>query len=308
MENVLLRAFSFIFIIALGYISKQAGLFKEGDHRILSKIVMNLTLPCALMASFSSAEKNPSMFIVAALGFLCTTLPMLFSFGLTRGKEKGLRAFAMLNGGGYNIGCFTLPFVQSFFGPSQVVMACMFDIGNAVMVTGGSYALASGLLKIDGQKSSARSIFKKLFSSVSFDTYLLLLALSLFHLSVPAPILAVIEPLANANAFLAMFMIGMMMNLRAPKGNGRYILLVLLQRLAFGALFACLAYFFAPFDQPTRWALAIVMFSPASSLAPVFTEKCGGDTGAAGFVGTLTALVGVTVITLLVLLMTGGSL
>ena len=305
MASVLLRALSFILIIAAGYFLKAAGIFKEGDHRLVSKIVMNLTLPAALICSFSSAQQDSAMFIVVILGLFCATIPQLFSFVITRGRAKGLRAFTMLNGGGYNIGCFTLPFVQSFFGPSQVVMACMFDVGNAIMVTGGSYALTSSLLKADNEGRSFRAILKKLFSSVPFDTYLLILALSVFHITVPPSVLTVLEPLSNANGFAAMLMIGMMMNLKVPKGNGRYIILVLGQRLAFAAVFACLALFFAPFDIQTRWALAILMFAPTSALAPVFTEKCGGDTGAAGFVNTLTVLIGVAIITVLVLFMNG---
>ncbi len=307
MENVLLRALSFILIIAAGYLFKVCGIFKEGDHRLVSKIVMNLTLPCALIYSFSSAEQDSSMLFAVVLGLLCATLPMLFAFFATASKPTGIRAFAMLNGGGYNIGCFTLPFVQSFFGPSQVVMACMFDVGNAIMVTGGSYALTSSLLRIGDDSTSPRAILKKLFSSVPFDTYLLILLLSLFQISIPAPVLTIVEPLSNANGFAAMLMIGMMMNLKVPKGNGRYIVMVVVQRLVFGAVFACLVFFLAPFPLETRWALAIVMFAPTSALAPVFTEKCGGDVGAAGFAGTLTVLIGVAIITILVVFMNSGA-
>ena len=105
MENVLLRALSFILIIAAGYLFKVCGIFKEGDHRLVSKIVMNLTLPCALIYSFSSAEQDSSMLFAVVLGLLCATLPMLFAFFATASKPTGIRAFAMLNGGGYNKMC-----------------------------------------------------------------------------------------------------------------------------------------------------------------------------------------------------------
>ena len=54
--------------------------------------------------------------------------------------------FYVFNLAGYNIGCFTLPFAQSFLGPFAVVATCMFDVGNSIMCTGGTYALTSGLV------------------------------------------------------------------------------------------------------------------------------------------------------------------
>ncbi len=100
---------------------------------------------------------------------------------LARKKSKKEKAFYMMNTSGYNIGAFTMPFVQSFLSPFCMVAACMFDVGNAIMCTGGSYALLSSTLLQEGkQRGRAASFFKKLFSSVSFDAYLLLLVLSFF--------------------------------------------------------------------------------------------------------------------------------
>ena len=50
---------------------------------------MNLTLPCALIYSFSSAEQDSSMLFAVVLGLLCATLPMLFAFFATASKPTG---------------------------------------------------------------------------------------------------------------------------------------------------------------------------------------------------------------------------
>ena len=78
--------------------------------------------------------------------------------------------FYVFNLAGYNIGCFTLPFAQSFLGPFAVVATCMFDVGNSIMCTGGTYALTSGLVHT-GEKYepvNLRSIAAKLLGSVPF--------------------------------------------------------------------------------------------------------------------------------------------
>ena len=35
---------------------------------------------------------------------------------------------------------------KAFLGPFAVVATCMFDVGNSIMCTGGTYALTSGLV------------------------------------------------------------------------------------------------------------------------------------------------------------------
>lgn len=61
MKEVLIKSLGFIIIMALGYILKKRGFFKKEDGLFLSKIVMNITLPAALIAGASS-NFNPSDF------------------------------------------------------------------------------------------------------------------------------------------------------------------------------------------------------------------------------------------------------
>lgn len=55
----------------------------------------------------------------------------------------------MLNCSGFNIGNFCFPVIQAFMGPSALVTASMFDIGNSVIVTAGSNVMTTSLLHID---------------------------------------------------------------------------------------------------------------------------------------------------------------
>ena len=43
-----------LLIVALGYLLKRRGVFQQGDARLLSRIIVNLTLPGALLSSFSA--------------------------------------------------------------------------------------------------------------------------------------------------------------------------------------------------------------------------------------------------------------
>ena len=62
----------------------------------------------------------------------------------------------MLNFSGYNIGAFTLPFIQNFLGSFGVIAICMFDVGNSISCTGGSYALTTMAINDSNEKNSER--------------------------------------------------------------------------------------------------------------------------------------------------------
>ncbi len=146
MGDILIKAFSFILIIAIGYSFKRIGVFGPKDYKIITKIIMNITLPCALVTGFANFKMDTSMLFIILLGFLGNIIMSFVGFVLARNKENKEKAFNMLNLAGYNIGCFTLPYVQSFMGAYAVGITSLFDIGNSIMCTGGTYALASVLL------------------------------------------------------------------------------------------------------------------------------------------------------------------
>ena len=61
MAEILMKAASFVAIIAMGYCLRRAGFFKESDFGLLSKIVLKITLPAAIVTNFSKIELDPSM-------------------------------------------------------------------------------------------------------------------------------------------------------------------------------------------------------------------------------------------------------
>lgn len=53
MESVLIRAGCFVAIIFLGTLLRRVGFFKESDFLILSGISLRVTLPAAIVTSFT---------------------------------------------------------------------------------------------------------------------------------------------------------------------------------------------------------------------------------------------------------------
>ena len=293
----LIKPAAFGALILAGCLLRHKNILSSNDQKTFSRLVLNITLPAAVIHSFYGFEKEPSLYLMIAMGFLCSLLPFLAAYCLTGKLNRQDRMFTMVNIAGYNIGCFTLPLIQNFFGQTGSVAACMFDTGNAVMMTGGSYALVTTLLHLDtGDNGSVQTpVWKRFLGSIPFDTYMLMLVFSSIGIQIPGWLDALLEPVYQENSFLAMLMIGMM--LRPVHGSAalRNTMRVILGRLAFACIFSLSIYHFAPLSLEMRQVLAVTVFAPVSTLAPIYTEKCKGDTAVSSFTASVSIVIGLFV-------------
>lgn len=302
MLEVLPKALGLIFIVVLGYVLKRVGFFKPHDYKLVAKIALNITLPGAVIASFSGFSFDPSLIWIVLLGLGGNLLMTGIGAFVGRKRGKADRAFFMLNLSGYNIGCFTLPFVQSFLGAYGVVITCMFDAGNSIMCTGGTYAIAQSTLGGE-KKRGIGSFCKTLFSSVPFDVYVIMLILSLLNLRLPEFGVTIAANIGAANAFVAMLMIGMMFELKFDKQYLKDAATALILRYGMAAVFASLIYYLAPFPLEARQVLMILVFGPIAAMVPVFTEKCKGNVALSGMINSFSIVISTVVIIMLLSVM-----
>ncbi len=306
MLDVILKVLSFVITILIGVAAGHSGKFGDGADRLISKIVFNLTLPCAIIRAFEGSELDRSLLGLIVVGFLANAAPFFLSLVVYRNRPREERIIQQANVAGYNIGCFALAFVQAFFPASAAVATCLFDAGNSLMCTGGVWALIRAfVLGTDYQcfKDKARVFCRALLSSVSFDCYIVLILLGLFGLRIPSSVLVLIDPIANANSFLAMFMVGLMISFSVDKAKVKQLLRLLGWRWSFAAVLSLLALFVLPFDTPIRQVVAVLAWAPAPSMGPVYTLWAGADKGLAGMANAISILAGVVIMTALVLAM-----
>lgn len=294
--DYIFKPMSYVLVIMLGYLLKRAGFFGKDDHRLMSKIMVNITLPCTIIQAFDGFERDAKMFIIVGIGFICAFMPILLMYLTTGRVEKRLRAYRMLNIGGYNIGCFSLPLVQAFFGNTGVVAACMFDTGNAIMMTGGAYAMTSTLLRTGGEeRESVGDVLLKFVKSLPFDAYMMMILFAVLGVKIPSVVFTLTRPAGQANAFVAMLMIGMMFEPAGDRALLRETARELVWRYLFAAASAALVFFCTPFELVVRQTLCIVCFAPLSSLAPIYTDRCHSDTALASFTNSVSIAVSLIV-------------
>lgn len=297
MLEIVTRAGCFVFIIALGYILRRVGMFQEKDFDVISTIVLKVTLPAAIIVSFNGSTIDFSMLFIILLGLGCGILYMLLAFLLGHRKPRDELAFDVVNMPGYNIGNFTLPFVQSFLGPAGVVVTSLFDTGNAIVCLGGSYGVAS--LVQDGSGFSVKRIFRALLHSIPFVTYLIMLALCLLHISLPAPVMSLTQTIANASTFMAMLMIGVGFQLKGDRDQLGRIVKYLVLRYAIAIPLALCFYFLLNFPLEVRQTLVIMVFAPFCTSAPAFTGEMKGNVGLSSALNSISIIISIVCITTL---------
>lgn len=299
MLNILIKAGCYIAIIFLGIVLRRVGFFKESDFTVLSKIVIRITLPAALIVNAAGRQISPQMLGISLLGFGGGVLYMGAGWLLSRRAGREQQAFHILNLPSYNIGTFVIPFTQSFLGAAGVTTASIFDVGNAFVSLGGAYGVASSVK--NGSGFDGKRVLKALAVSVPFLFHIGTLAMNLLHIPFPGPVVELAGIIAGANAFLSMLMIGVGFKLTLDWSKLGQIARIIAVRYGIAALLAVLYWFCLPFDRTIRLALMILALSPVGAVVPGFTQELGGDVGLSCSVNSASILISIiATVTLLV--------
>lgn len=333
----LLQPVSLLCIIVVGYLFKRRGLFGPRDYRIIQVVLFDLVLPGAIVYSFARNPHDLSLLWLSAYGFVVALIPVVVIYLATSRHPIASRAFLMLNASGLNIGCFCFPVVQAFLGSAAVVPAAMFDIGNCIMVAAGTNVMTQTLLHIrpgrtlaeqgagdtptlpyekptdpDARRLACRSlrrtILKGFVGSVPFDVYVVMIVLTAIGVTLPVWFADLFAPLANANASVAMLMVGMLMDVPSDRRDVLAVLRVIAWRLPFGLLFAAAAWFLLPFDPMIREATMMCCLAPIAVFSTLFTDEVLGNARLAGFSLAVTAAISILLMTGAHMLIAAGML
>ena len=300
MIEILGKAGGYVFIIVLGIVLRKIGFFKEGDFNILAKICLRITLTASVIYSFSGKEFDLSLISLCFLGFFAGLIYIVTGYLVNLKNKKGA-AFSIVNLSGYNVGCFTVPFVQGFLGPMGVITTSLFDVGNAMICLGGSYSVAS--IAKENSKFSIKKIGKALVTSVTFITYMVMIILRLIGVALPRAVVDCAGVIGGANAFVAMLMLGVGFKLTVDKEQILLVLKHLGIRYAICAVVAVLVYTLLPFDPVIRKALVLILFGPLSSPIPAFVEELKMDSGLAGAINSVSVVISTVMMVILLTVM-----
>ena len=82
-------------IIVIAYSLKKAKVLKKEDANVLATIIMNITLPCALLTSANGIELDTTILILIAIGILSNVVMMIIGFIASYHERPQLQASFM---------------------------------------------------------------------------------------------------------------------------------------------------------------------------------------------------------------------
>ncbi len=301
MQDILIRAGCFVAIILLGFVLRRIGFFKEGTFQTLTNIVLKITLPAAIVKSYSGASLDASMLLLIALGFGAGLVYVGAALLVNLKSSRRQRAFDVLNLPGFNIGVFAMPFISSFLGPAGVVAASVFDTGNAFICLGGTYGVAASIK--EGKGFSLKRIGRTLLTSVPFLTYIFMMILAFTKITLPDPVLSLAEIISGGNTFLAMLMIGVGFKLEAKGSYIGHMAKIILLRYGISGVLSAIFYFALPFSLEVRQTLAILAFAPIGAAVPGFTAELKEDTGLSSAINSVCIIISIIIMVVMLSVM-----
>jgi malate permease and related proteins len=291
-----------LFIIMIGYIGKKLNLVKEEDGDGISRIIFNITLPALVINTFSTIKITHSLillpFILIVYSFFIAFLG-IFVFKKESPSNKGALSMTSV---GFNIGLFAYPLVEALWGKEGLKYFGMLDMGNALIIYGLCFFLASYYSSNDG-KINPKDILKKMGRSIPLLAYILTLLLHLFGLSYPKIVLDLSSTLSRANMPLSLLVLGIFLSLKLDKSYWISMLKSLLLRYGVGLAVGLILYFVLPFEPLFRITVLIGLVLPISMSTTTYSVEFNFDKKLVGTLTNLTIIVSFILIWILGLLL-----
>lgn len=250
-----------LFIIALGYFGKRLNLLKEQDGETISRLIFNFTLPALIINTFSSITIDFSLGLLPVLCIVYNVAVILISLFIFRKESRKTRGLFTLTASGFNIGLFAYPLVEAIWGKEGLKYFGMFDMGNAVILFGICYVIASYFAS-EESSTDYKAIFKKVSRSVPLLSYIITLLINLAGLHYPKFILDLSQVFARGNMALSLLLLGLYLNFSFEKKYWKSMLKILSLRYILGAIAGISLYFLLPLDKLFQYTVVIGFILP----------------------------------------------
>lgn len=287
-------------LMAIGFLAFKIGLMNKEFDRILTKLVVNLTMPFLIINSVISLEEKSgiSTFIVILVSAISVYLILpIIGFliaKLLRVPKNQLGPYIFMTTYS-NIGFMGFPLINALYGAKGVFYDAIFNIiFNLSAYSFGIILMNMG--REDGEKFKAKQI-------LSPGILLSLVGIALYFVEIPFPsyVTGAISYIGGLTTPLAMLLIGATlasMNLREIFNDWRAYPFLILKQLAIPlALFPLVKLLIS--DVLLQNVIVIVLSVPIANTSVLFATQYHGDEKLAARNVFLTTLLSVVTIPLI---------
>jgi predicted permease len=275
-------------MVLIGFIANKLGWLPSESGKYLSKIVVNIAAPCAVLHSMSTQGMSDGggllvlRIIAVSLGIsllACLCALIVVAPLRVRREDRGLyRSFVIFSNNGF----MGFPVVLAVFGATGLFYIVIANVAGVFLL----YTLGIALIKRDAAAHASRAPLKESFADrlkAVFDVPLnaALISLAIFLLGIPvhAGLQEVFSSVGAMMAPLSMIIIGIQLaqsSFREVALNPRLIVISAV-RLAIMPFLVFLALGVIDIDSLLRCVLVLSFAMPCAALPVVFAQEYGAN-------------------------------
>lgn len=275
-----IKTVSFFIVLFTGAFFRHKGWMDAEVRAALTKLLLYVTLPCAIISGFMGEGFSTGFLPIVFVGFILNWVMIGVGLMISRRENRRQRITACLAMSGYNIGSFALPMTQAFLPAHLLTVVCLFDFGNAFMALGVNREVVARMFKVNTDKKNR--LMHRILASPPLLTEFFMTLLLVAGIRLPGWVLDVTAPIANANFFLSILLIGSMLQLDLNRAKilqvGKFVSVRIVCTVIIALVLLCIL----PYEREIVLTVILACCSPVSMLATLYTEQCGGDSSAAG--------------------------
>jgi predicted permease len=275
-------------MVLIGFIANKAGWLPSESGKYLSKIVVNIAAPCAVLHSMCTQRMSVGavefVLEIIALSFgiyileWLVSLPAVALLSANKADRGVYRSFVLFSNNGF----MGFPVVLAVFGTTGLFYIVVSNMAAIVL----NYTLCVAMIKKDAAaishsepvKETLKGRLKSVFD-IPLDAALVSLALFLFQVPVPEGLLDIFSSVGSMMAPLSMIIIGIQLaqsSLRDIALNPRLIAVAAL-RLVIMPFLIYFALELLDIDSLVRCVLILSFAMPGAALPVVFAQEYGAN-------------------------------
>jgi predicted permease len=290
-----------ISLVMVGFLLKKIGIIREGDGAVMTRFILNITLPAVIFLSVSRANIEPlKLGLLACLGvFVALILRFVAGWSTKTLKlEPEVAGVIVLGAMVMNIGAFLFPVVSTVYGSEGVSRLAAFDIGNSLVASSYGYYLATCF----GNKTpcGVHKSLKRAFTVPILWASVLGVMMNLSGLALPPFLLKILEPVGSANTPLAMIALGAFLEFKFLKWKLMGLTVFLRMGIGFGI--GQLLIFLFRLQGVERMAVGLGSAMPVGMVTLVYAVSEGLDAEFAAAVISLSIVIGLVITPFMLLL------
>lgn len=206
MDNIINQIIVLFMIMAVGFYARKKGMINSEVNRGLSSLLLNITLPFMIIASFnieytSDILVNGVKLLIYSIIIYLIVIPVskLLYFRLPQNKSKVLRFITIFS----NCGFMGYPVIESIYGKTGVLYTAIFNIPFNILIWILGISIFAG-------KMDSKTV-KKILINPGIISTIIGIIIFIFEIKIPLPIYNTLSIVGSMTTPISMIVVGAML-------------------------------------------------------------------------------------------------